>query len=266
MNKLLLTIFTVLISFVFTFSVFAQSNAQLEKELVSAIKEVQKYSNYGENSDDEKLSKANDTFEAKLLKYTKAASTLQCKFSELGEILIIATSDDGKFRIYSWDMEDGGTMHDYRSVYQYVGADSKIYSQTDKKLSAEDGGVGSFVYDIFAVPNKGGNIYIACSTFIGSTSDHYQSAGLYKITGKKLNGNVKLIKTKSGLTDSIGFEYNFFSVVDREERPIKLIKYNAKTKTLKIPVVIKKDENDFGTVTDKFINYRFNGTYFVKVN
>ncbi len=257
--------FVVLISLAFALSAFGQSNAQIEKELVSAIKDVQKYSNYGENSDDEKLSKANEVFEAKLLKYTKVPATLNDKFSELSELLFVATSDDGKFRIYSWDMEDGGTMHDYASVYQYLGADGKVYSQTDE-TKGEETGAGSFVYDIFTVDAKAGKIYVVCSTFIGSTNDHYQSANLYKIKGEVLENKVKLIKTKSGLTDSLGFEYNFFSVVDREERPVKLIRYDKKTQTLKIPVVINDKEFPNGKVTDKSISYKFDGAYFVKVN
>ncbi len=84
--------------------------------MVAAIKDVQKYSKYGSGYDEEKLSKANEVFEEKLLKYTKISSTLNYKFSELSDLLVIATSDDGKFRIYSWDKEDGGTMHDYSSV------------------------------------------------------------------------------------------------------------------------------------------------------
>lgn len=255
----------VLISLGFALSAFGQSNAQIEKELVAAIKDVQKYSNYGENSDDEKLSKANEVFEAKLLKYTKDDSTLRYNFGELSDLLYIATSDDGKFRIYSWDMEDGGTMHDYQSIYQYLGADGKVYSVTDE-AKGEEGGAGSFVYDIFTVDAKNGKIYIACSTFIGSTNDHYQSANLYKIKGKLLENKVKFIKTKSGLTGSLGFEYNFFSIVDREERPVKLIKYDKKTQTLKIPVVINNREFPNGKVTDKFISYRFDGSYFVKIN
>ncbi len=63
----------------------------------------------------------------------------------------------------------------------------------------------------------------------------------------------------------VGFEYNFFSVVDRKERPIKLILYDKTTKTLKIPVVIEDEEFQNGRVTNKFISYKFDGTYFVKV-
>jgi hypothetical protein len=75
-----------------------------------------------------------------------------------------------------------------------------------------------------------------------------------------------LIKTASGLTDSLGFSYNFFSVVERRERPVKLISFDKKTNTLKIPVVIEDKEFSNGRVTNRFISYRFNGTYFVKVS
>ncbi len=256
--------FIVLILFVFAFSAFAQSNAKIEQELVAAINDVKKYSNYGENYDDEKLSKANEVFEALLLKYTKIPATLSYKFSELDKLMFNAASDDGKFRIYSWDTESGGTMHDFSRVYQYQGADGKVYSKTEEVT--EEGGVGSFVTDIFSVDSKSGKIYIVCATFIASTKDMSQSANLYKITGNKLIDKVKLIKTKSGLTDSLSFSYDFFSVVDRPERPLRLILYDKTTKRLKIPLVINDKEFPTGRVTNKFITYGFNGTDFVKVN
>lgn len=262
MKNLLKLNFVVLLLFIS--SVFAQTLQKIEQELVKNIKEVQKYSTYGSNYDDEKLSAANEVFETNLLKYTKIASTLSYGFPALNKLMMNATSDDGKFRIYSWDMETGGTMHDYARVYQYLGADGKVYSKMDDNAE-EDGGAGSFVYAIYTVDSKSGKIYIVCSNFIGSTQDHYQSANLYKIDGNSLKDKIKLIKTSEGMTDTLNFEYNFFSVVDRKERPIKLILFDKKTKTLKIPVVINDKEFPNGRVTNKFINYQFNGTNFVKV-
>lgn len=242
----------------------AQSNAQIEQELVAAIKEVQKYSTYAGNYDEEKLPAAQKVFEEKLLKYTKIPATLNYKFTDLSELMYIATSEDGKFRIYSWDTEDGGTMHNFSRIYQYQGADGKVYSKPDQ--TSEEGDPGSFVTDIFSLDTANGKVYIVCSTFIGSTSDNGQSAVLYKIDGNALEDKVKLIKTKSGLTDSLHFGYNFFSIVDRSERPIRLISFDKKTKTLKIPVVIEDKEFPNGRVTNRFISYRFDGTYFVKIS
>lgn len=253
---------TILLSSVFA---FGQSNAQIEKDLVASLKELQQYSAYGSNYDEDKLSKANDVFEAKLLKYTKTPATLQYKFRELDGLMMNATSADGKFRIYTWDTEGGGTMHDYSRIYQYQGADGKIYSKKGENDSGEDGSPGSFVTDIFSVDSKDGKIYIVSTTFIGSTNDNYGAADLFKIDGDALKDKVKLFKTKSGLTDSISFEYNFFSVVDRKERPIHLILFDKATNTLKIPIVINDKEFPNGRVTSRFISYKFDGDYFVKV-
>ncbi len=245
-----------------TTSTFAQTPQKIERELVNNLKEVQKYSDYGSNYDEEKLSKANEVFEKSILKYTKIASTLSYKFTKLNELMLNTTSDDGKFRIYSWDTETGGTMHFYSRVYQYLGADGKVYSKTDEP--SKEGDAGGFAYAIYTLEAKSGKIYIVCSTFVGSTSDHYDSANLYKINGGKLVDKVKLIKTASGLTDTLNFEYNVFSIKDNKEFPLTLIRFDKNTNTLKIPVVIGDKEFGNGRVTDKFINYKFNGTYFVK--
>jgi hypothetical protein len=155
-------------------------------------------------------------------------------------------------------------MHHHARVFQYQGADARVYSKADEIL---DEGVGhGFVTDVFTLDTKGGKVYVVCSTFIGSTKDHFQAASLYKIEGSTLNENVKLFKTRSGLTNQLGFEYDNFSVIDRTSGPIKLISFDKKTRTLKIPLVIKDSEYPEGRVTDKFISYRFNGTYFVRIS
>ncbi|MBS1797536.1 MAG: hypothetical protein JSS81_27175 [Acidobacteria bacterium] len=262
MKRLLIFKFIVLVLFVFP--AFAQTGAQIEKELVAAIKEVRKYSDYGSNYDGDKLSAANRDFEEKLVKYTKKASTLAYKFPVLAKSIFIATSDDGRLRVYSWDLEGGGTMHEFGRVYQFRGADGKVYSRGEEPSEEEDG-AGSFVTDVYSVAAKKGTAYVVCSTFIGSTQDHYQSATGFRIDGDKLVDKVELFRTKEGLTDALSFEYNFFSVVDRRERPVRLILYDKKTKSLRIPVVVNDKKFPNGRVTNRFITYRFDGEYFVKV-
>lgn len=63
------------------------------------------------------------------------------------------------------------------------------------------------------------------------------------------------------MESDIGIGYDFFSVVDRTERPLELIKYDPETKTIRVPVV--NEEN--GSVTDKFKEYKFTGKYFEEV-
>lgn len=248
--------------FVSSQSVFGQSNEQIEKELISGIKDIQKYTIYGGEYDRQKLTKAQDVFQERLLKFTKVRSTLDYAFSELDELMFIVTSEDGRFRNYSWDLQDGGTMHRFARVYQYQGADGEVYSRVEE-LPEEGMGPG-FVTYIFTLNTKTGKVYIVCSTFIASGRLHSQSAELYRIEGKALNEKVKLFKTRSGLTHRLSFEYDNFSVIDREDRPSNLISFDGNTGVLKIPVVIKDTEYPDGRVTNNFISYRFDGTYFVR--
>ena len=254
--------FVLLVIVVFSASAFGQTSEAIEKELVGLYGKINENSAYSSNSDGELLEKSNEEFKQKLLNHTKIASTLKHKFSELEKEISITTSEDGKFRVYSWDRLDGGTMHFFETVYQFQGTDGRVHS---KSRDLEEGYSGSFVHEIFTIDAKAEKIYLVCSTSIGSTQDSYQNLRLFKVGKNELNDDVKLIKTKSGLTDSIGFGYNFFSVVDRNERPIKLILFDKKTQTFKIPIVIEDEKFPNGRVTDKFINYKFNGTYFIKV-
>ncbi len=255
------TYICLIVSFLYCVSL-AQTTQKIEQELVSHISDVKKYSAYQGNYEADLLSKANEDFKSKLLKFTKQSSVLKHNFRELSKHIEIATSEDGKFRIYTWDTESGGTMHMFDSVFQFQGSDGKVYSKGDYW---EEGDAGAFVSDIYGIDTKGGKVYLARFHSILSTSDSYQTVKLFKIRGSSIK-DAKLFKTNSGLTNLLSFEFNFFSVVDRKERPIKLFEYDPKTKTLKFPVVVEDKEFPNGRVTDKFIKYRFNGTHFVKSN
>ncbi len=246
-----------------TVSVSAQTPQKIEQELIKLYAKVNDNSAYKGDNNSDLLEKANVEFKAKILEYTKVASTLKHKFDDLDKEITITTSEDGKFRAYSWDRLDGGTMHFFETVYQFQGKNGKVYSNS---VETEEGNAGGFVYKIFDVETKLGNVYLACSYGIGSTQDRFESVGLYRIDGNNLNDKVKLFKTKSGLTNSIGFSYNFFSVLDKKKDSTDLMFYDKKTKVLKIPIVIEDKEFPNGRVTDKFISYKFNGTYFVKNN
>jgi len=59
------------------------------------------------------------------------------------------------------------------------------------------------------------------------------------------------------MSSSISFEFDFYSVVDHPERPLKLIKYDEQKKMIYIPVIAKN-----GAVTELFTRYQHNGKYF----
>lgn len=254
----------VLILSVFSCFIFAQTPQQMEQDLVKSLEEVSRNGTYAGNYDEEKLGKAQEIFKNKLLKYAKNSATLKYPFANLQKQMKIATSPDGKFRVYSWDLEDGGTMHDFDAVYQFQGNDGKVYARSASE-GAEEGDYGSFAPKVHEVQTKTGKVYLVLTTAIGSTQDHAQSINAMKITGNKLDDKFKIFKTNSGMTNSIGFAFNAFSVVDRKGGFI-LILFDGKTNILKIPVVIENEKYPNGEVTNRFINYKFNGEYFVKAN
>ncbi len=262
MKRVTKHIFVLFVMIVFSLSVFGQNPDKIENELVGLYKKIADNSAYSSNPNYDLLEKAQEDFKQKILQYTKLDSTLNHKFSVLGKSIIISTSEDGKLRTYSWDREDGGTMHFFETVHQFQDKDGKVYSTSN---TLEEGDSGSFVYEIFTLDTNNGKVYLACSTSIFSTSGAYQSVKLLKIENKEIYDKLNLIKTKMGLKNSIGFAYDFFSVVDRKERPIKLILYEKSTNSVKIPLVLEDKKFLNGKVTDKYIVYTFNGTYFVKV-
>ena len=244
-------------------SAFSQRPTLVETELLQFLADISKYGKYAGERDEEKLTAANEGLERSLMKNGTRAEILAYAFPLLQEEMYVATSKDGKLRIYSWDMQTGGTMHDFASVFQFRsnGGKTIMWAEND-----EDESAGSFYPEIFQVASKKGPIYLATSTFIGSTSTHGQSIKTIKINGDDLDLTAKLIRTASGPTNSIGFGYDFFSVVNRKERHIKLFEFNEARKEFKFPIVIEDEETSLGRVTDKFITYRFNGTHFVKIN
>lgn len=241
----------------------AQSPAAIEKLLLQQLDEVSKNGSYAGEYNAEKLDAANRQVKDLLMRNGRSLAILKYAFPKLKEKMYVATSADGKRRIYSWDLEDGGTMHDFANVFQYQGKSGKVYVWAD--ASGDEGG-GPFYTQIFQLPTRNGPIYLASSTFIASSSLNGQTLKAFRIDREKLDRQAKVIKTSSGITDNVGFAYDFFSVVDRPERPVELFSFDAAKKEFRFPVVIEDDKTPQGRVTDKFITYRFNGKYFVKVN
>jgi len=246
-----------------TGATFAQTPSAVEREFVGYLENISKYGNYRGGYDDEKLAKNNADLRDKLLKYGKRADILRYGFPGLKDKMYVTTSKDRRLRIYSWDLETGGTMHDYASVFQYKGKSGKIYSWAE---TLEDESAGVFYHQIFQTDTSAGPIYLGVSTFIGSTSLAGQTVKAFRINGEKLDTDAKVIKTTSGVRNSVGFAFDFFTVVDHPERPIRLFSYNEANKSFRFPVVIEDKRTPQGRVTSKFITYRFDGKYFVKVS
>ncbi|MES2063189.1 MAG: hypothetical protein V4456_14780 [Bacteroidota bacterium] len=244
---------------VFSKPTFAQSPKAIEADLLKSFKRIgywdQKRNDAG---GDDSLENANDAFGKKLKNYTENyAFTIKEPFTSLKkERLDIFTSADGLFRIYSWDTGGGGTMREFANVIQY-----KTGDKTNAVLLTGTNDIYiPFYRNLYTF--KTGNKTYYLGIYGAIYSSRYAGTGIkiFAIENDKLNQNVKLIKTQSGINSKIFYDYDFGSIayVPYGKRPN--ITFDATTKTISIPLVAAD-----GKVTSKFITYKFTGQYFEKV-
>lgn len=180
-------------------------------------------------------------------------STLNYPFEKLQKenALKMATSADKKLRVYSWDNNSGGTMRFFNQMYQF-NANGNI--TVNESLASNDS--QAYFSKIYTVQNKNNeSIYLVISNSILSSKYSVQHINAYKIGTENLQ-NAAVFKTKTNTLDKISVEYDFFSVVDRPERPVELI--TLENNTLKIALV-----DDKQNVTSKNLIYEWNGNVFV---
>jgi hypothetical protein len=117
----------------------AQTLPVIERELIGRLDNISKFGTYGGNFDD-KVYAENKAFKTALLTYGRRSDVMRYLFPKLKEKMQITTSRDGKLRIYSWDQETGGTMHDHDSVFQYRGTSGKVLTWADNDDEESGGG------------------------------------------------------------------------------------------------------------------------------
>jgi hypothetical protein len=221
---------------------YAQSPRKIEQELLVSFKQLQH----------------NTEFRNSLLSYTATVkSTFTYGFKELEkEGLVVRTSDDGLFRIYSWDTQTGGTAHNFDAVIQYkVGND--LFSQPAGHDANE---TGKWYSNIYMLKTDSITYYIGLFHEMHSSKDLVQGVKAFCIKNNKVVESVKLFKTRQGPVNELSIAYNFFTVAKRSERPVKLIYYDTDDEQLHLTVV-KED----GTVTKELVTYQFMGKYFESV-
>lgn len=243
-----------------TTQLFGQAPAlqHLEQDLIRSYEKILTERLETASPDWDRLETYNNAFREQLHGYTaRYPATLLYPFDALKEDHIhIVTSEDNLFRIYSWDTWLGGTMHDFTNIFQYSTGDT-VHARTTYDTIAPDGQYTPFYSAIFTLKANNKTYYLAVNNGVYSTKDASQSIKAFTIENGTLNDTIKLFNTPTGMLDQLDVNFDFFSVADRSERPLRLIRYNAKTQTIDLPVV---QEN--GKITKKYIRYRFTGQYF----
>ena len=209
------------------------------------------------------LNKYNTNFQNFIIDFSsKNSKTLSYPFKSNGGGFDIVSSQDGNFRIYTWNEFGGGTMQFYRNVFQYA-SNQKVNSKYNE-IEAQNNGCR--YYEINEVVSGGIKYYLTSSISIGSSANFYYQIKVFSIENGRLNENAKLIKTKTGLKNTLGYEVDLSSASNRERtdgvesRDFIAMKYDKTTNTIIIPLITAD-----GKITKNKIKYKFNGTYFEKI-
>ena len=159
-------------------------------------------------------------------------------------------------------------MHDYREIYQHI-TDDSITSRIPMFTNGYNGYWYSNIYTLKTISDT---FYLPHFHYNLNSKDHIEGIATVKIENDTLNQTIKLFKyfnddditseqDKEPTHSSIYIEYDFFSVVDRPERSIKLLFYNEEDQIIKLPVIV-----DYGKVSKKLQTYQFNRKYFELVD
>ena len=153
-------------------------------------------------------------------------------------------------------------MQFYKNIYQY-NINGEIYSKLNVKDLYDN---GCNFYEINDIIKNNKHYYVTSSISVGSSAAYYYQVKVFSIDKEILNENTKLIKIKSGLKNTLGYDVDLSSSSNRNRNDdvessdfIKLI-YDKKNKTILIPLI-----NADGKITKNKIKYKFNGHFFEKI-
>jgi hypothetical protein len=237
-----------------TYSSSAQKPKKIKEDLLQSFREIDcwnsKKSNDSTGEVYDSLARANDNFSKKLKFYAeKYPFTINENFPMKG---LSCTSSDGLLKIYSWDTRIGGTQHTFESVIQY--------KTGEKTIALVDTSRGGYNYDKLYTLTVGNKTYYL-ATYYGIFSLYTRGEGMriFTMENGKLTDKVKLIKTKSGLTNRLYYSYDQHLTNSDIMSEITL-EYDPNEKTITFPIVA---ENMW--ITDNYVTYKFTGQYFERV-
>jgi hypothetical protein len=170
--------------------------------------------------------------------------------------LVITNSADGKFRIYAWDNESGGSMRYYDHVLQYRSA--KAITATILGGSSMDEEIGWYEL-IHPFKTANATYYLAFSRAIVFGVGRVETVRAFRIGNNALIGPIKLFVKGSQVTDNISLEFRDFDHRRTSQPMLHALKYDSIHQTISIPSLDGME----GAPTAPYTTYRWNGRYFL---
>ncbi len=183
------------------------------------------------------------------------------------EYVTIATSEDKRLRIYSWNTGEGGTMILWGNLIQYRSGDSiRSFHLSLDMLLHPDGyhdeiDYGSCIDTIYTIPRADGSmLYLADDYF--RMASNYSASSLVPMQIK----DGKLVDVPCFVRDGerragVGFEHSiadWYFLANMGEGWDWLFRYNKETQNLYVGTT-----DDINCITDRYDIYHFNGTDFI---
>lgn len=183
-------------------------------------------------------------------------NTLKESFSTLNNPskLTIVTSADKRFRIYSWDDMDGGTMRSYSSIIQYKASDGiHAIALYNEAMDNPNNDTPSYFYsNIYTIKTKSGKtVYLALRKAIFSTRDVSTGIQAFTIENNKVQDTIHFFKTRTNSLNS----FDCYYVYGYDQKPV--IHFSADKKYLYVANI------DYETPILNWLVYKFDGYKFV---
>jgi hypothetical protein len=243
-----------------TVGVLAQTPKSIEEDLLRSINKIQEGYNSNfvtpKETDPNVLDAASNQLEKKIIYYGKKyPSFIGQVFKKIGGL----SSDDGLFNIFSWDTYMGGTQHVFQAVILYRSNQNANFSADTTLFNNANTDDCDKLYTL-KIGDK--NYYVI--TYYQILDLHARGEGIkiLSIDDDKLNVDVKIIKTQSGLTNKLHYNYEQTDS-NADIMGDATLEYDPKSKTITFPVVITNGYD--GELTENYITYKLTGQYFERV-
>lgn len=180
----------------------------------------------------------------------KRPQTLNFPFKKI-DCISINTSKNGILRVYSWDIQMGGTAHAFNTLFQYK-SNGKVYTD-----SPQEDNMDRLYHTVHQLNFGSKTYYLLESTAVGSTRDYSVAIEVFEIIQNKFKRTNNIFAFKTESVGEISFYYDA-STIKENRRTDDLLHYEPKEQKIHVAIV---DEN--GKVSNKNIVYKVKGNKFV---
>jgi hypothetical protein len=181
------------------------------------------------------------------------SSTISHPFDSLRKYIDIASSDDHKFRVYSWHIGQYDKMEYFVNIFQYE-AQGQMYTEM---INYNDEYDPKGYYSEIKTLQCGTDttIYLGYFHAFYSPRDFCDSYQTFRIVGNELRDSIPIFQIKGdSLSGALDVLYNPAS---QKRSMRKLIFFNDKKKQIKCRLT-----DNYGLILSKYRKYSFNGKFF----